>query len=97
MMLNRYRERVPVIIEPKGKNAPPIDKRKYMAPRDLNLAQLVYVVRKRLSLRGDQSLFFFYNNNTLVLPSSSIGEVYNTHRDDDGFLYIGYSLENAFG
>ena len=31
------------------------------------------------------------------LASASMGQVYEEHKDDDGFLYIAYSGENTFG
>ena len=31
------------------------------------------------------------------LSSASMGQVYEEHKDDDGFLYIAYSGENTFG
>jgi len=34
----------------------------------------------------------------MVVPSSaSVGEVYEEHRDEDGFLYVQFSGENTFG
>lgn len=32
-----------------------------------------------------------------VLNSASVGEVYEEHKDEDGFLYVQYSGENTFG
>jgi len=32
-----------------------------------------------------------------VFISASVGEVYEEHRDEDGFLYVQYSGENTFG
>ena len=96
-MLNRYTDRVPVIIEPRDQNTPRIDKRKYMAPKDLMMSQLIYVVRRRLKLRADEAIFFFYDNRTLVSPSATVADVYSRYADDDGFLYLTYSMENTFG
>ena len=31
------------------------------------------------------------------LLSAAMGQVYEEHKDDDGFLYIAYSGENTFG
>jgi len=33
----------------------------------------------------------------VVLRSASVGEVYEEHRDEDGFLYVQFSGENTFG
>ncbi len=95
-MLNRYPNRVPIIIEPKG-NAPKIDKRKFMTPRDLTIGQLIFVVRKRLNFNSQQALFLFIDEKTLATPSSQIGHIYDRFKDEDSFLYIFYSLENTFG
>lgn len=32
-----------------------------------------------------------------VVSSASMGQVYEEHKDEDGFLYIAYSGENTFG
>lgn len=97
MMKMRYMDRVPVIMEPKCQKTPLIDKKKYMAPGDLTFGQLFYVVRKRLALKSEQALFFFLDNNLLLQASWSLFETYENYANDDGFLYIRYSLENTFG
>ncbi len=96
-MFRRYPERKPLIIEPKCTRTPPIDKHKYMTPSDLTIGQLIFVIRKRVSLRPDQSMFVFIDNNTLLPPTTTVGDAYSNHKDEDGFLYIKYALENAFG
>ena len=97
IMRNRYPDRIPIVIEPRTPKTPSIDKRKYMTPKDLTFGQLFFIVRKRLNLRQEDALFFYMNNNILVPTTSTIHAVYETNRDEDGFLYIGYSLENTFG
>ena len=96
-MRRRYTNRIPIIIEPKGIDTPQVDRRKYMTPERLTFGELFHVVRKRLSLRSDQALFFFVENGTLLLQSHTVQEIYERHRDEDGFLYISYTLENTFG
>jgi len=32
-----------------------------------------------------------------IFNSASVGEVYEEHKDEDGFLYVQYSGENTFG
>ena len=96
-MLTKYSDRIPIIIHPKSTQDPKIDKHKYMAPRNLSFSQLFYVIRKRLHMDSSKGLFFFLENNTLVIASSVIEEVYARYADEDGFLYICYSIENTFG
>jgi GABA(A) receptor-associated protein len=96
-MLTKYSDRIPIIIHPKSTQDPKIDKHKYMAPRNLTFSQLFYVIRKRLHMDSSKGIFFFLENNTLVIASSVIEEVYSRYADEDGFLYICYSIENTFG
>ena len=96
-MLQKYPDRIPIIVHAKGKSDPIIDKHKYMSPRRLSFSQLFYVIRKRLHMDSSKGLFFFLDNNTLVIASSLVEDVYSRNADEDGFLYITYSVENTFG
>jgi GABA(A) receptor-associated protein len=75
---------------------PEIDKKKYLVPADLTVGQFVYVVRKRIKLSPEKAIFIFVNN---VLPPTAalLSNVYEEHKDEDGFLYVTYSGENTFG
>ncbi|KAH8295282.1 hypothetical protein KR018_009572 [Drosophila ironensis] len=94
---NKYPDRVPVIVEkaPKTRHAD-LDKKKYLVPADLTVGQFYFLIRKRIHLRPDDALFFFVNN---VIPSTSstMGALYQEHKDKDCFLYISYSDENVYG
>jgi GABA(A) receptor-associated protein len=95
---SKYPELIPVICEKTGSSdIPTIDRRKYLVPPDLTMGQFIYVVRKRTKIHSEKSLFMFINNCKLVPTSSLISTVYDDHKDNDGFLYIGYSGENTFG
>jgi GABA(A) receptor-associated protein len=98
-VLNKYPDRVPIICE-KSKTAssdcPDIDKKKYLVPRDLNMGQFLYVIRKRLRLSSEKALFLFVNNS-ITSSTTSINDIYFNHKDFDGFLYVTYGLENVFG
>ena len=93
-ILRKYQSRTPIIVQT-GPDMP-IDKFKYLVPNDLTMAQFIYVIRKRLTLRPETAIFIYVNN---ILPSamSSIISIYNTYRDDDGFLYFSIKGENTFG
>ena len=93
----KYPDRVPVIVEKdESSDIDNIDKKKYLVPADLTVGQFVYVVRKRIKLEPEKAIFWFINN-TLPPTSSLMSHVYNEHKDTDGFLYIVYSDESAFG
>ncbi len=98
-VLQKYQDRIPIICEKNkqaSKDCPDIDKKKYLVPRDLTMGQFLYVVRKRMNIPAEKAIFLFVGNT--VAPSTSlISNVYNSHVDKDGFLYITYSYENVFG
>ena len=99
VVLRKHPDRIPIIVEKDskmGKKIPTIDRCKYLVPSDFSMAQLLYVVRKRIKLKSEEALFFFVNN-TLVSTASLLSEIYAKEKDVDGFLYITYCGENAFG
>ena len=57
----------------------------------------MYVVRKRIKLDEQETLYFFVNENVLVNSSQTMINIYNSHQDEDGFLYLTYCNENVFG
>tara|TARA_B100001094_G_scaffold193847_2_gene187718 strand:+ start:1669 stop:2013 length:345 start_codon:yes stop_codon:yes gene_type:complete len=96
-IMNKYPQRVPIIVEKCNKSTiNDIDKNKYLVPKDLNMNQFVYIIRKRIKLDKSQSIFLMVNNS--ICPSNTpISVVYDDHKDQDGFLYIKYTSENTFG
>jgi GABA(A) receptor-associated protein len=93
----KYPDRIPVICEKAPKSdIPDIDKKKYLVPNDLTVGQFVYVVRKRIKLEPEKAIFIFVNNS-LPSTASLMSQIYDEHKDEDGFLYVTYSGENTFG
>lgn len=97
-ILEKYPDRVPLIIQPSknDRDAYPIDKSKYITPRDLTLMQLQQIVRKRIRFPAENALFLFINNKIYPI-TSLIGTIYDDNKDDDGFLYVTYCQESTFG
>lgn len=92
-----FPDKIPVIVERSDTTTiADIDKHKFLVPSDTTMSQFLYVIRKRITLKSDESLFVFINN---TLPSMSllISQLYREHCDPDGFLYIVYSGESTFG
>lgn len=97
--IEKYPDRVPIVCERSSnaaKDCPQIDKTKYLVPYDLSVGQFIWVIRKRMHMPPEKALFLFINGS-IPTSSSIIGEVYQTHKSEDHFLYITYSLENTFG
>jgi len=98
-VLTKYPDRVPIICERSliaTHDCPLIDKRKYLVPRTYTMGEFLFVIRKRLKLSPEKAIFLFVDS-TIPSTSSLIGEIYQRHKDNDGYLYITYSQENIFG
>nr|XP_033812042.1 microtubule-associated proteins 1A/1B light chain 3C-like isoform X2 [Geotrypetes seraphini] len=98
-MRKKFPRKLPVIVEryPKEKILPVLDKMKFLVPQELTLGQFMAIIRNRMPIGPSQSLYFLVNNCSLVGMSLSMAEVYTENRDEDGFLYITYASQEAFG
>ena len=69
---------------------------KFLVPEELTIAQLLTIIRKRLTLEPTEAIYLF-TNNTLPQTSQSLSSIYLEHKDEDGFLYTSIASENTFG
>ena len=96
-ILNKHPDRIPIIVcKDKNCKLPDIDKQKYLVPKDMNLGQFIYVIRKRIQLQSNEALFILVNYS-LMPSNTSLQDIYENKKSKDGFLYITYSSENTFG
>lgn len=91
-----YPDRIPVICERRDIKLPELDKKKYLVPCDLTMGQFAYIIRRRIRLSPEKSLFLHLGNKMVPL-SVPIIILYQESCDEDGFLYVSYSGENVFG
>ncbi|KAF8093279.1 hypothetical protein N665_0385s0027 [Sinapis alba] len=96
-IIAKYPDRVPVIIE-KYSNAdlPDMEKNKYLVPRDMTVGHFIHMLSNRLQLDPSKALFVFVQN-TLPQTAARMDSLYNTFKEEDGFLYMTYSTEKTFG
>ena len=93
----KYKDRSPIIVQRHhSSDLPNVEKCKYLVPKDMTMSQFTFVIRKGIQLDASQTIFITVNNG-LVIGSRVISEVYEEHKDEDGFLYITYTNENVFG
>lgn len=105
-ILKRYPERVPVICEkaPRaGAGVPQINSKKFLVPKQMTVSQLIVVVKNQLENEGhpgynpNTSLYFTLRNRTAVGQGTVLETAHQKHASEDGFLYMHYSEETAFG
>jgi GABA(A) receptor-associated protein len=96
-ILEKYPNRIPIIVEkdPRCK-LPEIQKYKYLVPDDLSMAQFMYVIRKRIKLKAEESIYTFINNK-IIAGNTMLSSVYEKNKSEDGFLYVIYTAESTFG
>ncbi len=96
-VLQKFPDRVPVIVSRAPKtNLPDIDKKKYLVPKELTVGQFLYIIRKRIQLPSEKSMYLFAGRK-LPVVGAPLSVVYKDHVDEDGFLYLVYSAESTFG
>ena len=95
--LKKYPDRIPVICERANRLAPKLDRNKYLVPQDITMGEFMFVIRKRMNLSPEKSIYMFVGNESLAPVSHTMGMIYDHHKDNDQFLYIIYSSESTFG
>lgn len=94
-IINRYKDRIPVIIIP-HKNLE-LKKKKYLVPKGVVVGQLVYTMRRYVTFEYTQAMYLFTENGTMPLTSGLIDSLYYYHKNNDGFLYLYATIEHTFG
>tara|TARA_B100000927_G_C16239641_1_gene378884 strand:- start:213 stop:560 length:348 start_codon:yes stop_codon:yes gene_type:complete len=97
-IIEKYPDKIPIICEKynKDKSLYTIDKNKFLAGGDLTMGQFIYVIRKRIKMKPEEGLYLFIDN-TLLPNTELLSNIYKKYKNEDGFLYVLFSLENTFG
>lgn len=95
----RHPNHVFVILEKASRDAahlPPLDKNKFIVGSASTVGQLLFMIRRRMSLPSETALFLFVGN---VLPTASqtMGELQHLFASPDGFLRMCFTSEAVFG
>ena len=60
-------------------------------------SHMLFFFRNRMGLTHTQAFYLLVNNKSLASMATTLGEVYKSERDDDGFLYMVYASHEFFG
>jgi GABA(A) receptor-associated protein len=99
-LLNKYPDRIPLVIE---KNEfMELQNYKYLLPSNLLVSEFMCIIKTKMNKALDEkkAIFTFVKsseNYILVPMNQTIQEIYNIHKNADGFLYIKFGVENTFG
>ena len=94
----KYPDKIPLILERSDStHLPEIEKKKYLMQKDVTIGQFMFIVRKQIKINESEAIFFLVNNSTVPPTGATMGEIYDKNADKDGFLYITYSAQQAFG
>ena len=95
-VLEKYPDRIPIIVEPGTKSVKNISRKKYLVPYDLSVGQFMHVIRQRIDLDPSEAIYLFCNGK-LAPTSKLLIELYEMEGNDDKFLYFQYCNESTFG
>jgi GABA(A) receptor-associated protein len=97
-VLNKYPNRIPVIVDRGDNKTNSIGKHKYLVPKECTLGEFQAIIRAKIHLSSTDALFCYVGKeNVLCRMTDLMNDIYAQHADEDGFLYITYLQEATFG
>ena len=97
-VMSKHPGKYPLVVEKaNNSNVKEIQKNKWLVEGDLTIGQFLLTIRRQIKIDASESIFIFINNSYLPGNSETISEVYDKYKDTDGFLYMTYSKEVAYG
>ncbi|KAL8461444.1 hypothetical protein ACS0TY_032785 [Phlomoides rotata] len=95
-VLQKNPDKIPVILENAWKSQlPDLDKNMYLVPNVWTVRTFVSLIQGKLKLTTavGKPIFLFVKN--MLLPTDTfLSDIYEEHKDADGFLYMTYSGES---
>lgn len=97
-ILKKFPDKVPIIFKTNSNlSISKIYKEKFIVPKDITISQLIYVIKKRISIPPEKAIFIYIQDKIMPNLNSLVSENYEKYKSEDNILYISYSTENTFG
>lgn len=92
MLLKKYPDRKAAVITPSKKSKlPELKKNKFLLPNEMQIGNILSIIRKEIFLKPQEALFLLINNK-LVSNTATVSEVF-----EGEIIKIEYTIENTFG
>ena len=94
----RWPGRIPVILErARNSRLEEFEKSKFLCPNEYTVQQFLSCLRKKIKMSRDKALFVFVNGKELVTGDTPMAHLYESKKDEDGFIYMIYSEQEVLG
>jgi hypothetical protein len=88
---------MPIILKPSMSSRLPEVNKQVLCKANMTVGMLLQHVRVQLKLPDSEGLFMFINGRDMVSTEMLITQLYDSHKDDDGYQYIMYSEQEILG
>ncbi len=97
-IISAHPNRIPIVVEIGKGSKLEITRVKFLVPKESTIGTALNEIRKHISkLAPEQALFLLVGNNVMPSVSANIENVYEQHKDRDGFLTVTITEEATFG
>ena len=69
----------------------------FLIPTEMTGHQLNHIIRKRMKVAENKSVFLFLDGRYLLKADSVMAEEYSNKKDADGYLYVTITEESTTG
>lgn len=91
-------DKIPIVVKKASDSKlPELTRCKYLVPDACTVGQFLYLIRQRISLAPEQSLFFLIDGKTMAPSAATVLQLYDDHKSDEEVLVLVYKEENTFG
>jgi GABA(A) receptor-associated protein len=95
---SRNSEKIPIIVgRSETKLTPSVTKFKFICNRLDTFGAFSMTLKSFMPKLDPNTTIFYFVQNSIPSPQSSLGEIYDKYKSADGFLYVNYCAENTFG